>query len=220
MQQVHINRLGVNSIEFDSAVVELSISPGEERSFELVVINYGAPTHVNLSMSDSLRENITTLEDNPYVRHEEYIPIIARIPYGGRLYTKGQFFVTVGYGSKKAGFDLNIGSAGPGDPYYSVDVDSSLSTPGKSISTMRRDSTENGLVEDLMLMLSSFIEALSSKSVYVLLASIVLVALVVLVMTLRMADLSSLFGFYPSVVYSILLTFTMALLLIKLPIFK
>ncbi|MEZ5335902.1 MAG: hypothetical protein R2741_12040 [Methanolobus sp.] len=128
MQQVHINRLGVNSIEFEMDTVELPISPGEERSFEIVIINYGAPTHVNLSVGDSY-SNITVLEDNPYVRHEEYIPLIARIPYDGRMYTKGQFYITVGYGSKRQGFNLNIGHPSPSEKGFGVDVDEALYKP-------------------------------------------------------------------------------------------
>jgi len=223
LQQVHINRLGVNSIEFDTSMVELPLSPGEERSFELVMINYGAPTHVNLSVSDSLRENITMLEDNPYVRHEEYIPIIARIPYGGRLYTKGQVFVTVGYGSRKAGFDFNIGMPGPDDANFTVDVDTSLSTPSKSSSRGYKDSGENWssqLPEISLQMVRSVFEVASSRSVYMVAAFVFLMSVMVMVMIFLSVDLGPFFGFYPSVFYSILLTFLTAFLLIRLPIFK
>ncbi len=223
MQQVHINRLGVNSIEFDITTVEMPLSPGEERSFELVMINYGAPTHVNLTLSDSLRENITMLEDNPYVRHEEYIPIIARIPYGGRLYTRGQLFVTVGYGSKKAGFDFNVGMPGPDDANFTVDVDKSLSTPNRSSSygrKDRRDSWGAQLPEISLQMVSSVFEMVSSKSVYMVAAFVFLLSVVIMAMILLSVDFEPFFGFYPSVLYSILLTFIMALLLIRLPIFK
>ncbi|MCG7853615.1 MAG: hypothetical protein MIO92_13930, partial [Methanosarcinaceae archaeon] len=113
MQQVHINRLGVNSIEFETDPVEVPLSPGGERSFEMVVINYGSPTHVHLSTSESLKDNFTFLENNPYVRHEEYIPVIVRIPAGGRLFTKGEVFITVGYGSKKESFTIKIGIPDP-----------------------------------------------------------------------------------------------------------
>ncbi|MDN5310818.1 MAG: hypothetical protein PWP14_2212 [Methanolobus sp.] len=231
MQQVHINRLGVNSIEFESITVELPLSQGEERSFELVIINYGAPTHVNLSVSDSLHENITILEDNPYVRHEEYIPIIARIPYAGRLYTRGQLFVTVGYGSKKAGFDLNIGLPGPDDASFTVDVDSSLSVPRKSSSGVRKDTRKEGrkdkrenwstqLPDISLQLLRSVFELTSSRSVYLVAAVVFLMAVVIVAMILLSIDFEPFFGFYPSVLYSILLTFLMAYLLIRLPIFK
>ncbi|AFV24807.1 hypothetical protein Mpsy_2604 [Methanolobus psychrophilus R15] len=223
MQQVHINRLGVNSIEFDTGTVELPLSPGEERSFELVMINYGAPTHVNLSVSDSLRENITMLEDNPYVRHEEYVPIIARIPYGGRLYTRGQVFVTVGYGSRKAGFEFNVGQPGPDDANFTVDVDTSLSTPRKSSSHGRKDHGENWssqLPEISLQMVRSVFEMASSRSVYMVAAFVFLMSVMIMAMILLSVDFGPFFGFYPSVFYSILLTFLMAFLMIRLPIFK
>ena len=223
LQQVHINRLGVNSIEFDTGTVELPLSPGEERSFELVMINYGAPTHVNLSVSDSLRENITMLEDNPYVRHEEYIPIIARIPYGGRLYTRGQVFVTVGYGSRKAGFEFNVGQPGPDDANFTVDVDTSLSTPRKSSSRGHKGRGENWgsqLPEISLQMVRSVFEMASSRSVYMVAAFVFLMSVMILAMILLSVDFGPFFGFYPSVLYSILLTFLMAFLMIRLPIFK
>lgn len=228
---MHINRLGVNSIEFEAVKVELPLSQGEERSFELVIINYGAPTHVNLSVNDPLRENITILEDNPYVRHEEYIPIIARIPYAGRLYTRGQMFVTVGYGSKKAAFDLNVGLPGPDDANFTVDVDSSLSTPRKSSSNGRKDvrkkarndnreSWSDPLPDISLQMLRSVFEVTSSRSVYMVAAFLFLMSVVIVATILLSIDFGPFFSFYPSVLYSILLTFLMAYLLIRLPIFK
>jgi hypothetical protein len=113
LQQVHINRLGVNSIEFETDVLDIPLSPGGEYSFELVVINYGSPTHVHLSVDPSLAEYVTFLDDNPYVTSEEYVPVVVRIPYDGRLYSTGNIFVTVGYGSKKDSFTINIGSENP-----------------------------------------------------------------------------------------------------------
>ena len=80
MQQIHINRLGVNSIEFETPVLDVPLSPGGEHSFELVIINYGSPTHVNLSVDPDLEEYVTFLDDNPYVTHEEYVPVVVRIP--------------------------------------------------------------------------------------------------------------------------------------------
>ncbi|WP_406656713.1 hypothetical protein V7O62_12750 [Methanolobus sp. ZRKC2] len=226
MQQVHINRLGVNSIEFEDDTVEIPLSPGEERSFELVMINYGAPTHVSLSVSDSLFENITILEDNPYVRHEEYIPLIARISYAGRLYTTGQVFVTVGYGSKKASFNLNIGVPGPDETNFSVDVDSSLSLPNKdqkkssSPDVTRRNKRSFHLPDISMQMLVSTFNAASSKSLYLVAALVMVMCATLLAIIFVSIDFGPFFGFYQAVFYSILLTSFMAFLLIKLPIFK
>ncbi|MDW7732976.1 MAG: hypothetical protein SCH66_11175 [Methanolobus sp.] len=234
MQQVHINRLGVNSIEFEDDTVEIPLSPGEERSFELVMINYGAPTHVSLSVSDSLLENITILEDNPYVRHEEYIPLIVRISYAGRLYTRGQVFVTVGYGSKKASFNLNIGVPGPDEASFTVDVDSSLSRPGKipdkspknspkkssPASVARRNEWSTHLPKISMQMLGSTFDVASSKSLYLMAAFVIVVCATILAIVFTSIDIEPFFGFYQAVFYSILLTSFMAFLLIRLPIFK
>ncbi|MBN2111173.1 MAG: hypothetical protein JW705_08850 [Methanosarcinaceae archaeon] len=226
MQQVHINRLGVNSIEFEDDTVELPLSPGEERSFELVVINYGAPTHVSLSVSDPLLENITFLEDNPYIRHEEYIPLIARISYAGRLYNRGQVFVTVGYGSKKASFDLNIGVPGPGENDFTVDVDNSLSRPNRSpkklssSSIVSRNDWSTHLPQISLQMLGSTFDIASSKSLYLITVLLVAVCAIILALLFMSIDPGIFIGFYQSVFYSILLTSFMVYLLVKLPIFK
>ncbi|MBP1908880.1 DUF7524 family protein [Methanolobus bombayensis] len=234
MQQVHINRLGVNSIEFDTDSVELPLSPGEERSFEVVLINYGAPTHVNLSVSDSLRENITVLEDNPYVKHEEYIPLIARIPYDGRLYTKGEVYITVGYGSKRQGFNLNLGNPGPNETGFSVDVDESLYKPAvqstksksKSSGSSRSSKSSSIFGEDhwsaqipsiSMEMLGSTFEAISPYSGRILKIIILLLLAALFVSFILSLDLEQFFSFYNSVLYSIMLTFLMAYLLLRLP---
>jgi hypothetical protein len=225
---VHINRLGVNSIEFDTDTLELPLSPGEERSFEIVMINYGAPTHVNFSVSDTLRENITILEDNPYVRHEEYIPLIARIPYDGRLYTKGQVFITVGYGSKREGFNLNLGYPGPNENGFVVDVDESLYKPAKNSKTSRPVSRPSSAAPDKERWIVQF-PALSAemfRSAAHLVAphwsGIVRLIMLLLLLSLIVIFVSSIgmgrfFGFYQSVFYSILLTYFMFYLLIKLP---
>lgn len=238
MQQVHINRLGVNSIEFDTDTVELPLSPGEERSFEVVLINYGAPTHVNLSVNDSLHENITILEDNPYVKHEEYIPLIARIPYDGRLYTKGQVYITVGYGSKRQGFNLNLGHPGPDESGFTVDVDESLYKPAstsqkpKSASKSSKSSGSSSKSSSSMFgedhwsaqipsisaeMLSSVFKTISPYSGGILKFIILLLLVALFVSFILSLDLEQFFSFYNSVFYSILLTFLMAYLLMRLP---
>jgi len=237
LQQVHINRLGVNSIEFDTDTVELPLSPGEERSFEVVLINYGAPTHVNLSVSDTLRENITVLEDNPYVKHEEYIPLIARIPYDGRLYTKGQVYITVGYGSKRQGFNLNMGHPGPNESNFSVDVDESLYKPVSSSddptssrssvslskSSSRSSSMHGGnhwsaqIPSISMEMFNSLLKNISPYSGGILKLVVLLLIVALFVSFILSLDPERFFSFYNSVFYSIMLTFLMAYLLLRLP---
>jgi hypothetical protein len=222
---VHISRLGVNSIEFEVDTVEMPLSPGEERSFELVLINYGAPTHVNISASESLSENITILEDNPYVRHEEYIPLIVRIPYDGRIYNKGTVFITVGYGSHKESFKVNVGFPGPNDASFSVDVDKSLSSPKVDnsysyIKSSKKDNWSTQLPDISLQALISVFETAASRSGHIVVGVLVVLGLLILTLYISTLDFSALFSFYHAVFISILLTSFMAYLLIKLPIFK
>ncbi|AKB19875.1 MULTISPECIES: hypothetical protein [unclassified Methanosarcina] len=108
-QNVIINRQEINSIEFEKENIEIPLYPGGEQTFEILVTNYGSPTHIHLSVSEELKGQITFLRDNPYVLQKEYVSAVARIPQDGRVLTKGQIFITAGYGSKKKGFPVQIG---------------------------------------------------------------------------------------------------------------
>ncbi len=108
-QNVIINRQEINSIEFEKESIEIALYPGGEQTFEILVTNYGSPTHIHLSVSEELKGQITFLRDNPYVLQKEYVSAVARIPQEGRVLTKGQIFITAGYGSKKKGFPVNLG---------------------------------------------------------------------------------------------------------------
>jgi hypothetical protein len=109
LQNVIINRQEINSIEFENENVEIPLYPGGELTFEIMITNHGSPAHIHLSVSEELKGQITFLRDNPYVLQKEYISAVARIPQEGRVLTKGQIFVTVGYGSKKRGFPVQLG---------------------------------------------------------------------------------------------------------------
>lgn len=108
-QNVIINRQEINSIEFEKESIEIPLSPGGEETFELLITNYGSPSHIHFSVSDELKGQITFLRDNPYVLQKEYISAVARIPQEGRVLTKGQIYITVGYGSRKKGFPVQLG---------------------------------------------------------------------------------------------------------------
>ncbi|MCQ1536347.1 hypothetical protein FTO70_11785 [Methanosarcina sp. KYL-1] len=108
-QNVIINRQELNSIEFEKEGIEIPLSPGEDQTFEILISNHGSPTHIHLSVSDELKGQITFLRDNPYVLQKEYVSAVARIPHDGRVLTKGQIFITAGYGSKKKGFPVQLG---------------------------------------------------------------------------------------------------------------
>jgi len=220
LQQVHINRLGVNSIEFETDHVEIPISPGGERSFEIVIINYGSPTHVHLSASEAIKENITLLENNPYVRHEEYIPVIARIPRGGRLFTKGEIFITVGYGSKKEGFTLTIGIPDTEEVSMDVDVDEDLATPHLTSGSNVTYDWSAQFHEISAQLLKAIYEAATPKSVvFIAGLSVSLVAFYLVLQIVPLINISTL-TFYPAIALSILFTAFIAYLLIKLPILK
>lgn len=109
LQTIHINRSDINSIEFDTKELKIPLSPGDETSFEIKVINYGTPTHIYLSATEAIRDKITFLSHNPYVRYEETIPIVARLPRDGKGLYAGEIVVTTGYGAKKSGFVIKLG---------------------------------------------------------------------------------------------------------------
>jgi hypothetical protein len=220
LQQVHINRLGVNSIEFETDPVEVPLSPGGERSFEMVIINYGSPTHVHLSTSESLKDNVTFLENNPYVRHEEYIPVIVRIPAGGRLFTKGEVFITVGYGSKKEGFTIKIGIPDPEEVPVEVDVDEELSTPSvNSGSRVTRD-WDAQFHEVSAHLFKGFYDAMSLKVVFFIVGVSILTIVFYLFAKVVISVSFETLPFYPAIALSILFTAFIAYLLVKLPIIK
>ncbi|MEA1984355.1 MAG: hypothetical protein U9N13_01735 [Euryarchaeota archaeon] len=231
MQQVHINRLGVNSIEFDSEILEIPLSPGGEHSFEIVIINYGSPTHVHLSASDEIHDNITFLDDNPYVAHEEYLPVIARIPFDGRLFNKGEINITVGYGSKTESFPVTIGDPGPARTSAPVRVnkvkDQSLSVERSS----KRDAGSRGNNWSMQMsditshMVEGIHEILGSRLIVGVSAILFLFLIIYTILYTAINPLGSFsiglsVGFYSAVSMSILFMLIMAYLLTRLPIFK
>lgn len=109
LQTIHVNRRDVNSIEFDVQELTIPLSPGDEMSFEIKVINYGTPTHIHLSATEEIRDKITFLSHNPYVRYEETIPVVARLPRKGKEQYMGEIVVTTGYGAKKSRFVTKLG---------------------------------------------------------------------------------------------------------------
>jgi hypothetical protein len=113
LQNVIINRQEINSIEFENESVEIPLYPGGELTFEILITNHGSPTHIHLSVSEDLKGQITFLRDNPYVLEKEYVSAVARIPQEGRMLTKGQIFITAGYGSRKRGFPVQLGKVEP-----------------------------------------------------------------------------------------------------------
>jgi hypothetical protein len=135
-QNVILNRQEINSIEFEKKSAEISLSPGEEETFEILVTNYGSPTHIHLSVSDELKSQITFLKDNPYVLQKEYVSVVARIPQEGRILTKGQIYITAGYGSRKKGFPVQLGKIDPQPQAQSKD-ESYIENENEKLSSQR-----------------------------------------------------------------------------------
>ena len=131
-QNVIINRQEINSIEFENESIEIPLYPGGEQTFEILVTNYGSPTHIHLSVSEELKGQITFLRDNPYVLQKEYVSAVARIPQEGRMLTKGQIYITAGYGSRKKGFPVQLGKVESKPQEYSRDETYKREDAGRS----------------------------------------------------------------------------------------
>jgi len=166
LQNVIINRQEINSIEFENESVEIPLYPGGELTFEILITNHGSPAHVHLSVSEELKGQITFLRDNPYVLQKEYISAVARIPQDGRVLTKGQIFITAGYGSRKKGFPVLLGKveAKPqeylGDTSHKSFDPEELNSQKQSFAHIKKASFQRSWSEGLSLLFSSFLEGL------------------------------------------------------------
>lgn len=138
MQVIHINKRDINSIDIEEDEVSLPLD-GREGSFEIHIVNHGNPVHVHFSVSKNLRDYVRFLRENPYVRYDETIPVVVKMPPSGA--TSGEVFVTVGYGSHRAGFTLNLGEV---EEEVLIDVDESLSRSQSHHSQPSRRSLETG----------------------------------------------------------------------------
>ncbi len=215
LQQVHINRLEINSIEFEDDIVEIPLSPGGEHSFEIAVINYGSPTNVYFSISDNLKDHITFLEDNPYVRHEEYVPVISHLPIGGEGFVEGDIYVTVGYGSKTSGFSIKIGSEKSANISVEVDVDDHITVDNKF--EVNRNSNK-GDSDSTSYSIKSSLDV--SSKLALLIAGVLIASFMIYVLSTQSTGIEFEMGFYPAVILAILFTALIMYLFLKLPINK
>ena len=106
-QRIHINRVGASSIEFELDEIQVPIDRGEEVGFELIILNYGNPTRVNLSAGDSMGDQISFLKDNPYINDEERVPVILKMPSEGGV-SEGEILIALAYGSKRKSFKVKM----------------------------------------------------------------------------------------------------------------
>lgn len=222
LQVVHINRLGINSIEFDMESMEIPLSPGEEQSFEIVIINYGSPTHVHISVSDTLKHNVTILEDNPYVTHEDYVPVVVRIPFDGKKIYQGDIFVTVSHGARKNSFSMVLGQPLTGMDTRPIQVDDSLSAPNEVyVKNKKSAGTWKEQFPGISLEKLKFnYESVISKATIFLSAILLLVLFIFTVSSVFSYGIGTAQEFYFSLILSIVFTAFCVYLLIKLPIFK
>lgn len=129
MLQIHINRSKVNSIEFEKPEINIPLLPGGECSFEIALINYGTPTRVHLSATDSIRNYVAFLQDNPYVTNQEWVPVVVKLPKDISI-GEGKIKITTGYGSHTETIKVYIGGQKvKSKPKPAVDVDTKLGDP-------------------------------------------------------------------------------------------
>jgi hypothetical protein len=129
VQQIHINRNPGIAIEFDSPEITVPLRSGNDCSFEIVISNYGNPTHVHLSADKSIRKYVKFLHENPYVTNQEYVPVVANLPAKSE-WLEGKIKVATDYGAKSDTFKIFIGIK-PTEvkTKHTVDVDERLGTP-------------------------------------------------------------------------------------------
>ena len=165
-QNVIINRQEINSIEFENENLEIPLYPGGEKTFEILITNQGSPTHIYLSVSEELKGMITFLRNNPYVLQKEYVSAVARIPQEGRVITKGQIFITAGYGSRKKGFQVLLGKveAKPqeylGDTSFKSLDQEGLNSQKLSFAPIKKAYSQRSGIGGLSWLSSSFLEGL------------------------------------------------------------
>lgn len=111
-QRIYLSRKSLNSLEFEYEVLKIPLRPGEETSFELLVINHGEPTHVHFSLSKEMRDKVMIMKDKVYVIEDEKVAAIVRLPktYAGAVdtFSIGEIYVSSGYGASKRGFGVEI----------------------------------------------------------------------------------------------------------------
>jgi len=129
VQQIHINRNPGNAIEFDSPEITVPLRPGNDCSFEIVISNYGSPTHVHLSADNHVRKYVKFLHENPYVANQEYLPVVVHLP-AEHEWVEGEIKVATGYGAQSDTFKIFIGiKQAEAKTRHTVDVDERLGTP-------------------------------------------------------------------------------------------
>ena len=123
MQQIILNRVRFNSIEFETPQIEMMLPRGRDFEVPIVISNYGAPTQINFSASNEIEDSIRFLHNDFAVVGKTAIDTIVHI----RAQRHGSIAVTVGYGANTNSFNIDLIA----EPYQEIDVDPNLTIPGK-----------------------------------------------------------------------------------------
>jgi len=123
LQQIVLNRIRFNSIEFETQHVELMMRRGRDYTFPIRITNYGAPTQIYLSASPEIEDDIRFLRNDFVAIGRTTIDVVAHI----QTQRHGSISVTVGYGANTESFDIDLLA----EPDQGIEVDLSLAIPGK-----------------------------------------------------------------------------------------
>jgi len=109
LQDIHIGRLNLDSIEFKYDTVEVPLYKGEDREFQIFVKNFAAATFIHFLPDDAIKDYLILVPSKHQIRNNEYIKIVIRVPYNARPAAEGMLYVVTGYGAQKRGFKLSVG---------------------------------------------------------------------------------------------------------------
>nr|QNR61614.1 hypothetical protein GZ18C8_59 [uncultured archaeon GZfos18C8] len=123
-QQIVLNRTRFNSIEFETKHVELVLPRGRDVKFPIKISNYGAPTQINLTVSNEIEDCVRFLHNDFAAVGKTVVDAIVHI----RTQRHGSIAVTVGYGANTDGFNIDLIA----EPYQEIDADPGLAVPGVS----------------------------------------------------------------------------------------
>ena len=110
LQDIHIGRLSLDSIEFKYSEIEVPLYRGEDREFQIFIKNFAAATYISFLPDDSIRDYIIMVPSKHHIQNNEYVRLVIRIPYSARPTAEGMFYVVTGYGAQKKGFKLSVGT--------------------------------------------------------------------------------------------------------------
>ena len=121
-QQIVLNRLRFNSIEFENRFVELRMGRDQDHAFQIDVVNYGEPTRIYLTASPEIQESISFLHNDFVVGMNAVVDVVAHI----QMRQRGSVSVTVGYGSNTESFEIELIA----EACHEIEVDPNLGIPG------------------------------------------------------------------------------------------